>query len=140
MIIETFSADDTMQAGILLGTEAKKKDVFCITGDLGVGKTVFSKGFAKGLLIDDEITSPTFTIINEYKNGRIPFYHFDAYRLNSSEEIFELGFEEYLFGNGVCLIEWAEVIKDAVPKDAIWINIEKDLSKGEDYRIIKIDE
>ncbi len=140
MIIEAFSADDTEQAGLLLGTEAKKKDIFCLTGDLGVGKTIFSKGFAKGLLIDEDVTSPTFTIVNEYQNGRLPFYHFDVYRLKNSDEIFELGFDEYLFGDGVCLIEWAEIVEEAIPEDAIWINIEKDLSKGENYRVIKIDE
>ncbi len=140
MIIETFSTDDTEQAGLLLGTEARKKDIFCLTGDLGAGKTIFSKGFAKGLLIEDDVTSPTFTIVNEYHSGRLPFYHFDVYRLTGPDEIFDLGFDEYLFGDGVCLIEWADIIKTAVPKEAIWVNIEKDLSKGENYRIIKIDE
>ena len=140
MIIEAFSPEDTRQAGLLLGTEAKKKDVFCLTGDLGVGKTIFSKGFAQGLLLEEEITSPTFTIVNEYQEGRLPFYHFDVYRLKSSDEIYDLGFDEYIYGNGVCLIEWAEIVKDAIPDNAIWITIEKDLSKGENYRIIKIDE
>ncbi len=140
MIIEAFSPEDTQQAGLLLGTEAKRTDVFCLTGDLGVGKTIFTKGFAQGLLLEEDITSPTFTIVNEYKDGRIPFYHFDVYRLKSSDEVFDLGFDEYIFGNGVCLIEWADIIKDAIPDNAIWINIEKDLSKGENYRIIKIDE
>ncbi len=140
MIIEAFSPEDTQQAGLMLGTEAKKRDVFCLTGDLGVGKTIFSKGFAQGLLIEDDVTSPTFTIVNEYQNGRLPFYHFDVYRLANSDEIFDLGFDEYFDGNGVCLIEWAEIVKDAIPDNAIWITIEKDLSKGENYRIIKIDE
>ncbi len=140
MIIEAFSPEDTQQAGLLLGTEAKRKDVFCLTGDLGVGKTIFTKGFAQGLLLEEDITSPTFTIVNEYKEGRLPFYHFDVYRLKSSDEVFDLGFDEYIFGNGVCLIEWADIIKDAIPENAIWISIEKDLSKGENYRIIKIDE
>ena len=140
MIIEAFSPEDTRQAGLLLGTEAKKKDVFWLTGDLGVGKTIFSKGFAQGLLLEEEITSPTFTIVNEYQEGRLPFYHFDVYRLKSSDEIYDLGFDEYIYGNGVCLIEWAEIVKDAIPDNAIWITIEKDLSKGENYRIIKIDE
>lgn len=140
MIIEAFSPNDTKQAGFLLGTEARKKDIFCLIGDLGTGKTVFSKGFAEGLLLEEDITSPTFTILNEYQNGRLPFYHFDVYRLKSSDEIFELGFDEYLFGNGVCLIEWADIVKDAIPENAIWISIEKDLSKGENYRSIKIDE
>ena len=140
MIIEAFSPEDTQQAGLMLGTEAKRRDVFCLTGDLGVGKTIFSKGFAQGLLIEDDVTSPTFTIVNEYQNGRLPFYHFDVYRLANSDEIFDLGFDEYFDGNGVCLIEWAEIVKDAIPDNAIWITIEKDLSKGENYRIIKIDE
>ena len=137
MTIEAFSPEDTQQAGLMFGTEAKKKDIFCLTGDLGVGKTIFSKGFAQGLLIEEDITSPTFTIVNEYQNGRLPFYHFDMYRLKSSDEIFDLGFDEYFYGDGVCLIEWAEIVKDAIPENAIWITIEKDLSKGENYRIIK---
>ncbi len=140
MIIEAFSPEDTKQAGFMIGTEAKKKDIFCLTGDLGVGKTVFSKGFAEGLLLKEDITSPTFTIINEYHEGRFPFYHFDVYRLKNPDEVYELGFDEYFFGDGVCLIEWAEIIKETIPKSAIWIKIEKDLSKNENYRIIKIDE
>lgn len=140
MIIESFCAEDTKQAGLLLGTEAKKKDIFCLVGDLGVGKTVFSKGFAEGLLIEDDITSPTFTIVNEYNEGRIPFYHFDVYRINNVSELDDVGYEEYFFGKGVCLVEWADAVKECIPDNAIWINIKKDLSKGEDYRIIEIDE
>ena len=94
----------------------------------------------KGLLLKEDITSPTFTIINEYHEGRFPFYHFDVYRLKNPDEVYELGFDEYFFGDGVCLIEWAEIIKETIPKSAIWIKIEKDLSKNENYRIIKIDE
>jgi len=140
MIIETFSSDNTKQVGFNLGKKAKKNDVFCLTGNLGVGKTVFSKGFAQGLLLEEDITSPTFTIVNEYKNGRLPFYHFDVYRLESSDDIFDLGFDEYIFGDGVCLVEWAEIIKEAIPQNAVWVTIEKNLSKGENYRLIKIDE
>ncbi len=140
MIIESFSSDDTKHAGLLIGTEAKRKDIFCLTGDLGAGKTMFSKGFAQGLLLENEITSPTFTIVNEYEGGRIPFYHFDVYRLKNSDELWDLGFEDYLYGNGVCLIEWADIVKEDIPENAIWICIKKDLTKGENYRIIEIDE
>ncbi len=140
MIIEAFSPEDTEQAGFMLGTETQRNDIFCLVGDLGTGKTVFSKGFAKGLLLEEDITSPTFTILNEYQDARFPFYHFDVYRLKNSDEFFDLGFDEYLFNGGVCLIEWAETIRDAMPENAIWVSIEKNLSKGENYRIIKIDE
>lgn len=138
MIYETFDYNDTEKLGIKLGSEAKKGDIFSLTGDLGVGKTVFSKGFAKGMEINENITSPTFTIINEYYSGRLPFYHFDVYRLSSSEELYDIGYEDYFYGEGVCLIEWADIVKEFIPSNAIWINIEKNLEKGEDYRLIKI--
>lgn len=138
MNYETLSFEETKKIGIELGQKAQKGEIYCLVGDLGVGKTIFSKGFAEGLGINEHITSPTFTIVNEYHNGRLPFYHFDVYRLNDSEELYDIGYEDYFFGDGVCLVEWANMIEDFVPKDAKWINIKKCLEKGEDYRLIEI--
>ena len=116
---------------------ANAGDIFCLCGDLGVGKTVFTKGFAKGLGIDEHITSPTFTIVNEYV-GRLPFYHFDVYRIADPDEMYDIGFDEYIFGEGVCLIEWANIIEELITENAKWINISKDLEKGLDYRKIEV--
>lgn len=138
MKFETFSQEDTKKLGQQISMNSKIGQVYCLTGDLGVGKTQFTKGFALGLGIDEHITSPTFTILQEYHQGKLPFYHFDVYRLNHFEELFEIGYEEYFFGNGVCLIEWAEIVKPLIPKDAIWITIEKDFSKDENYRRIEV--
>lgn len=137
MEFETFCQEDTKTIAYGLAQNAKKGEIYCLTGELGTGKTHFSKGFAKGLLIDDEITSPTFTIINEYK-GEIDFFHFDVYRIKSEDEMFDIGYEEYFFGNGICIIEWAELIPNLIPKNAIWIDISKNLEKGENYRLIKV--
>ncbi len=137
MVYETFSAEETEAVGKSLGERAKPGDIYCLNGDLGVGKTVFTKGFAKGLDIDEHITSPTFTIVNEYE-GRLKFYHFDVYRIEDQDEMYEIGLDEYLFGDGVCLIEWAEIIKDLLPDNAVQINITKDLDKGLDYRKIEV--
>lgn len=139
MIKETFSQDETEAFGYEIGKSARQGEIYCLSGDLGVGKTVFTKGFARGLGIDEHITSPTFTLINEYY-GRLPLYHFDVYRVADPEEMDYIGCDEYFFGNGVCLIEWAELIFDIIPKDARWINIEKNLDKGIDYRMITIKE
>ena len=118
--------------------KADSGDVFCLSGDLGVGKTVFTRGFAKGLAVEDEyITSPTFTIINEYE-GRLNLYHFDVYRIGSIEEMDDTGYEEYFFGDGVCLVEWAELVEEIIPENAVWIKIEKDYNKDFDYRKITI--
>ncbi len=136
LTIESFSPQQTESIGFELGQKAKAGDIYCLSGDLGVGKTVFTRGFAKGLGVEEEyITSPTFTIINEY-DGRLNLYHFDVYRIGSIEEMDDTGYEEYFFGDGVCLIEWAELIEEIIPPDAVWINIEKDLDKGFDYRRI----
>lgn len=138
MIKEVFSEEETFELAKALAQDAKAGDIYCLCGDLGVGKTVFTKGFAKGLGIDEHITSPTFTIVNEY-NGRLPFYHFDVYRIGDIDEMYDIGFEEYIYGGGICLIEWAELIKELIPGDAIWIKIEKDLEKGVDYRKIEVE-
>ena len=139
MIKETFTPDETERIGYDIGKAAMPGEIYCLSGDLGVGKTVFTKGFAKGLGIDDHITSPTFTIINEYY-GRLPLYHFDVYRVADPEEMDYIGSDEYFFGQGVCLIEWAELISDIIPENAKWIKIEKDLDKGLDYRKITVGE
>lgn len=139
MFIESFCPEDTFKLGKNLGAKAKKGDIYCLKGDLGVGKTVFTKGLAEGLDIKQNITSPTFTIVNIYE-GRLPLYHFDVYRINEVEEMYEIGYEEMFFGDGVCLIEWAEIIEDIIPKSAIWIDIKKNYSKNEDYRIITVED
>lgn len=138
--IETYKSEDTFNIGLELGKIAKSGMVICLDGDLGVGKTVFTQGFAKGLEIEEPINSPTFTIVQEYKDGRIPFYHFDVYRIGDISEMDEIGYEDYFYGDGVCLIEWGKLIKEILPKDLIKITIEKDLLKGFDYRKIRIEE
>ena len=138
MVKETFTPEETKQFGFELGKNAKSGDIYCLDGDLGVGKTIFTQGFAKGLGVEGEyITSPTFTIINEYE-GRLKLYHFDVYRIGSLEEMDDTGYEDYFFGDGVCLVEWAKLIDELIPKEAVWIKIEKDLEKGFEYRKITV--
>lgn len=132
------SVQQTMHIGYSLGKLAKPGDIFCLTGDLGTGKTHISKGFAKGIGIDEHITSPTFTIVNEYLSGRLPLYHFDVYRVNDPDEIMAIGFDEYIFGTGVSLIEWANYIEDILPEEFIHINIKKLPELGEGYREINV--
>ena len=140
MICESFSASDTENLGFILGQEAKKGDIFCLSGDLGAGKTVLAQGMAKGLGYEGRVTSPTFTLMNEYIGGRLPLYHFDLYRLEGGEADMEgIGYEHYFFGNGVSLVEWAELAGDAVPQDAIWVKI-KQCGKNPEYREIFINE
>ena len=138
--IESFSDKDTYNLGVELGKNAVKGQIYCLDGDLGVGKTVFTKGFAKGLGVNEDISSPTFTIVLEYHDGRVPFYHFDVYRIGDIYEMDEIGYEEYFFGEGVCLIEWASLIDEIIPENAVKITIKKDLEKGFDYRIITIEQ
>lgn len=138
MIIESFSAQDTFEAGRRLAESASASEIYALHGDLGVGKTVFTKGFAEGLGITEPVCSPTFTILQIYEEGRLPLYHFDVYRIEEPEEMEEVGLDEYLFGEGVCLIEWADRIEDMIPDTARRIVIEKDLSKGLDYRRITV--
>ena len=138
MKIEVFSEKETKNIAYNMAKNAKAGDIYCLCGDLGTGKTQFSKGFCKGLLIKQHITSPTFTIVNEYYEGVLPFYHFDVYRINNLEEMYDIGYEEYFFSNGICLIEWAEIIKDIIPKSAVWIKMYKNLEKGENYRLIEV--
>lgn len=136
--IETWDAEETYNIGKTLGERVKAGDVVCLTGELGVGKTVFTQGFAKGLGIAEAVSSPTFTIVQEYEEGRFPFYHFDVYRIGSVEEMDEIGFEDYIFGEGVCLIEWADLIEEILPEHRMSVHIEKDLDQGFDYRKIVI--
>ena len=138
MVIESISADDTRKIAYDLGESAAAGDIFCLSGDLGVGKTVFAKGFAQGLGVAEDVTSPTFTIVNEYL-GRLKLYHFDVYRIANSDDMYGTGYEEYFFSDGVCLVEWAETVKDIIPSNAVWIQINKDLSRGENYRKITIE-
>ncbi len=138
MIYESFGEKDTFEFGKKFGEQVKSGDVCLLHGDLGVGKTVFTKGFAQGLGIMEPITSPTFTLIQEYEEGRLPLYHFDVYRIGDVEEMYDLGFEEYFYGEGVCLIEWASRIKEILPPSCYEITIEKDLEKGFDYRSIVV--
>ena len=140
MIIESLETKDTYELGKKMGERAAKGDVYLLLGDLGVGKTVFTQGFADGLGITEPISSPTFTIVQEYEDGRIPFYHFDVYRIGDVEEMEEIGYEDYFYGEGVCLIEWANLIEEILPDTARTIVIEKDLEKGFDYRRITVED
>ena len=140
MIRETFSEKETYDLGKELGAKAVPGQILCIDGDLGVGKTVFTKGFAKGLGVEEDVVSPTFTIIQIYDEGQLPLYHFDVYRIGEPEEMYEIGFEDYFYGEGVCLIEWASLIEELLPENAVRIKIEKDLEKGFDYRKITVEE
>ena len=139
MIYETNSEKETFELGKNLGEQAKAGQIFCLNGDLGVGKTVFTQGFAKGLGIEENVNSPTFTIIQVYEEGRIPLYHFDVYRIGDPEEMYEIGYEEYFFGEGVCLIEWSKLIEELIPEEAINIEIDKNVEKGLDYRKITVE-
>lgn len=140
MITETFSEKETRALGEELGRKAVPGSLYTLTGDLGTGKTVFTQGFARGLGITEHVNSPTFTIVQEYDGGRLPFYHFDVYRIGDLEEMDEIGYEDYFYGDGVCLIEWAELIEELLPLERTAIRIEKDLEKGFDYRKITVEE
>ena len=136
--LESLNREDTFEIARKMGEEAKPGEVYCLSGDLGVGKTVFAQGFGAGVGVTEPMSSPTFTIVQEYTEGRLPLYHFDVYRVGDIDEMEETGFYEYAGGDGVALIEWAELIEDIIPTDATWIKIEKNLEKGFDYRIITI--
>lgn len=138
MVIESNSPEETFRVGKELGEKAYAGQVFTLTGDLGVGKTVFTQGLAKGLGIDEPVNSPTFTIVQEYDGGRLPFYHFDVYRIGDIEEMEEVGFDDYVMGEGVSLIEWADLIREILPDKRTEILIEKNLERGFDYRRITV--
>ena len=137
-IYETNSPEETLALGEEFGKKAEKGLIIALTGDLGVGKTLFSKGFAKGLGITEPVSSPTFTIVKVYEGGRLPFYHFDVYRISDPDEMDEIGFDEFIFGDGASLIEWADLIDEIIPEEAVRITIEKDPEKGFDYRRITV--
>ena len=138
-IYESWNEQDTYRFGEQLAQSAAAGSLYCLEGDLGVGKTVFTQGFAHGLGIEEPVTSPTFTIVQEYETGRIPLYHFDVYRIGDIEEMEEIGYDDYFFGEGICLIEWAELIEEILPENVISITIEKDLTQGFDYRKITVE-
>ena len=137
-VIESFCEKDTFEAGRRLGESCQPGDIILLDGDLGAGKTVFAKGFGKGLGVEETISSPTFTIVQVYDTGRLPLYHFDVYRIAGIEEMDDIGYEDYFFGDGVCLIEWAGLVKEIIPEGCIKAVINKDLHKGFDYRRINI--
>ena len=138
IITETSCMEETAKYAYELGSKAQPGQVYALIGDLGVGKTVFTKGFARGLGIEEPVSSPTFTILQIYEEGRLPLYHFDVYRIEEPEEMEEVGFDDYIYGDGVCLIEWANRIEDILPEETIYVVIEKDLEKGMDYRKITV--
>ena len=137
-VIESFSAEETYALGEKIGQEAKPGQVYTLIGDLGVGKTVFTQGVAAGLGITEPVSSPTFTIVQIYEEGRMPFYHFDVYRIGDPEEMEEVGFEDCIYGEGLCLIEWANLIEEILPPAYTQVRIGKDLSRGFDYRKITL--
>lgn len=139
-IIETFSPEETFAVGKALAVKAEPGQVYTLIGDLGVGKTVLTQGMAEGLGIEEPVNSPTFTIVQVYEEGRMPFYHFDVYRIGDVEEMDEIGYEDYFYGEGLCLIEWANLIEEILPDTYTQITIEKNLQKGFDYRLITVEE
>lgn len=138
-VIETNTPEETFALGVRIGEESIPGQVYTLIGDLGVGKTVFTQGVAKGLGITEPVNSPTFTIVQVYEEGRMPFYHFDVYRIGDVEEMDEIGYEDYFYGEGLCLIEWANLIEEILPEQYTRITIEKDLEKGFDYRKITLE-
>ena len=136
MQITTHSADETQALGKKLAESLRPGDVIAYFGDLGAGKTAFTRGIAEGLGVSEQVTSPTYTIVNEYLSGRLPLFHFDMYRLGSSDELFDIGWEDYLARGGVCAVEWSERVDDAMPADTLWVDIAR--GTGESDRIITI--
>lgn len=139
MVIETATREETLALGVKIGEQALPGTIICVDGDLGAGKTVLAQGIAKGLGISEQVVSPTFTILQEYRDGRIPFYHFDVYRIEDPDEMYEVGFEDYFYGDGICMIEWAELVRELLPEDHVQITIEKQMDRGSDYRRIRVE-
>ena len=139
-VFHSNSPDETYMLGKQLGKTCRSGQVYTLTGDLGVGKTLFTQGFAAGLEISEQVSSPTFTILQVYDSGRLPFYHFDVYRIGDVEEMEEIGWEDCIYGEGVCIVEWAELIEEILPEHRFRILIEKDLERGFDYRRITLEE
>ncbi|MGN0372667.1 MAG: tRNA (adenosine(37)-N6)-threonylcarbamoyltransferase complex ATPase subunit type 1 TsaE [Enterocloster sp.] len=140
MVIETWKPEETYDLGKKMGTQARPGQVICLNGDLGVGKTVFTQGFAAGLGIEGPVNSPTFTIVQQYEEGRLPLYHFDVYRIGDISEMDEIGYEDCFYGEGVSLIEWSQLIEEILPEHVTSVVIEKDPKKGFDYRRICVEE
>jgi len=138
MIKETFSDKETFEFGAELGRNAKAGDIICLDGDLGTGKTVIAKGIAAGLGVTEPVSSPTFTVVKEYREGRLPLFHFDVYRIEEPSEMEEIGYEDYFFGDGVTVVEWSDMIEELIPENAIRIRLKKEAAKGFDYRSIEI--
>lgn len=138
MIKETFSDKETFEFGAELARKAKAGDIICLDGDLGTGKTVIAKGIAAGLGIKEPVSSPTFTVVKEYREGRLPLFHFDVYRIEEPSEMEEIGYEDYFFGDGVTVVEWSDMIEELIPEGAIRIRLKKEAAKGFDYRLIEI--
>lgn len=138
-ILESYSEENTYEIGKQMAANSKPGDIFALSGDLGVGKTVFAKGFAEGLGIKENISSPTFTFVLVYESGRMPLYHFDMYRIADPEELEEIGYEDYFFGEGVCLVEWPSRVEELLPENTVKVTIEKDLSKDFSYRKIVVE-
>lgn len=139
-VIETFDPSETFALGESIGKKCVPGQVYALVGDLGAGKTVLTQGLAKGLGVTEPVSSPTFTIVQVYEEGRLPFYHFDVYRIGQAEEMDEIGYEDYFYGEGVCLVEWADLVEELLPEHYCRITVEKDLEKGFDYRRITIEE
>ncbi len=139
MVVETYSAQETYELGKRLGREARAGEIYCLDGDLGTGKTVFTQGFAAGLGIEGPVNSPTFTILQQYEDGRLPLYHFDVYRIGDVEEMEEIGYEDCFYGEGVSLVEWSSLIREILPEKVIRVTIEKDMERGFDYRRITVE-
>lgn len=139
MVYESKCPQDTFELGRKLGAQARPGQVYCLDGDLGVGKTVFTQGFAQGLGIAGPVNSPTFTIVQQYEDGRLPLYHFDVYRIGDISEMDEIGYEDCFYGDGVSLIEWSSLIEEILPETAVHVTIEKDLKQGFDYRRIRVE-
>lgn len=137
-VIESNSPKETYELGRQIGLNAKPGQIFCLDGDLGTGKTVFTQGFAAGLGIMEAVNSPTFTIVQVYDEGRLPLYHFDVYRIDDIGEMDEIGYEDYFFGQGVCLVEWSTQIEELIPANAVKISLEKELARGFDFRRITV--
>lgn len=139
LVKESFCPEDTWEMGRVLGSQAGPGQIYCLDGDLGVGKTLFAQGFAAGLGIREPVNSPTFTIVQQYEEGRLPLYHFDVYRISDVSEMDEIGYEDCFYGEGVCLVEWSELVPEILPGQVIRVQIEKDLDRGFDYRRILVE-
>lgn len=137
-IYESYKPEDTFAIGEKLGRDAKPGQLCTLTGDLGAGKTVLTQGIAKGLGVREPVNSPTFTIAQVYDSGRMPLYHLDVYRIGDMEEMEEIGYEDYFYGEGLCIVEWADLIAELISEEHVQIVIEKDPEKGFDYRRITV--